>query len=167
MSSYDALSTPPPVDALHFRRACSKFATGITVVTVLGEDGLPHGMTVNSFSSVSLHPPLISVSIDRRATILHRLLGASSLAINILTEHQREISHRFAHRVEDRFDNVEWFPGELGVPVLPDVLGVLECSLWQTVEAGDHYILISEVRAVKWAEGRPLLYFDSSYQILG
>src|SRR5258707_8237396 len=111
-----------------YRRACAQFATGITVVTVVDANGHPHGMTVNSFSSVSLEPPLVLVSIDLRNAILGHFLSSSWFAINMLAEHQEEISRRFSSAAEDRFEGIAWQAGVSGAPLLDGVLGQLECS---------------------------------------
>jgi flavin reductase (DIM6/NTAB) family NADH-FMN oxidoreductase RutF len=155
-----------PVDPLLYRQTCARFATGITVVTVIDENGHPHGMTVNSFSSVSLDPPLILVSIDLRNAILGHFLSSRSFAINILAEHQQHLSARFSSPSENRFTGVEWHPGQLRVPLLHGVLGHLECAVAQTFEAGDHSVLVGEVRYAGYTEGRPLIYFGSCYERL-
>jgi flavin reductase (DIM6/NTAB) family NADH-FMN oxidoreductase RutF len=155
-----------PVDPLLYRQTCARFATGITVVTVVDENGHPHGMTVNSFSSVSLDPPLILVSIDLRNAILGHFLTSRYFAINILAEHQQHLSRRFSSTSENRFRDVDWHKGQTGVPLLDGVLGHLECAVTQTFEAGDHTVLIGEVLFAGYRQGRPLVYFGSSYQNL-
>jgi flavin reductase (DIM6/NTAB) family NADH-FMN oxidoreductase RutF len=156
-----------PVDPLLYRQTCARFTTGITVVTVLDERGHPHGMTVNSFSSVSLDPPLVLVSIDLRNAILGHFLTSRYFAINILAEHQQHLSRRFSSTSENRFLDVEWHKGETEVPLLDRVLAHLECAVAQTFEAGDHTVLLGEVLFAGYREGRPLVYFGSSYQNLG
>jgi flavin reductase (DIM6/NTAB) family NADH-FMN oxidoreductase RutF len=156
-----------PVDPTLYRQTCARFATGITVVTVIDEHGHPHGMTVNSFSSVSLDPPLVLVSIDLRNAILGHFLSSRFFAINILAEHQEHLSRRFSSASENRFSHVDWHAGASGVPLLEGVLAHLECSVSQTFEAGDHTVLVGEVRYAGYKDGRPLVYFGSSYQNLG
>jgi flavin reductase (DIM6/NTAB) family NADH-FMN oxidoreductase RutF len=155
-----------PLDSWLYRRTCAQFATGITVVTVVDSGGHPHGMTVNSFSSVSLDPPLVLVSIDLRNAILGHFLSSPWFAINILAEHQEDLSRRFSSTSENRFDDVAWRPGICGTPLLESVLAHLECSVVRTFEAGDHTILIGEVRRAGYVGGRPLVYFNSEYQNL-
>jgi flavin reductase (DIM6/NTAB) family NADH-FMN oxidoreductase RutF len=150
-----------------YRRTCSLFATGITVITTLDENGHPHGMTVNSFSSVSLDPPLVLVCIDLRNAILGHFLTSACFAVNILAEHQEEVSRRFSSASENRFHGMEWERGESGVPLLGGVLARMECALTKTFEAGDHAVLVGEVRHASWREGKPLLYFNSSYRNMG
>lgn len=155
-----------PVDPSLYRQTCARFATGITVVTVVDEAGRPHGMTVNSFSSVSLDPPLVLVSIDLRNAILGHFLSSEFFAINILAEHQEHLSRQFSSTSENRFINIDWHPGEFDVPILDGVLAHLECSVAQTFETGDHTVLVGEVRVASFTEGRPLAYFNSSYRNL-
>ena len=154
------------VDPAAFRQACGKFATGITIVTVIGPDGLPHGMTVNSFTSVSLEPPLVLVCIDRKATILPKLQSARDFGINVLAEDQQDLSTQFARRGLDRFDAVPWSAGELGVPLIDGALAHYECSVASLTEGGDHLIFIGEVQRLQCFAGRPLLYYESGYATL-
>ncbi|HEX4275060.1 MAG TPA: flavin reductase family protein [Bryobacteraceae bacterium] len=156
----------PGLETWLYRRTCAQFATGITVVTTLDSHGHPHGMTVNSFSSVSLDPPLVLVSIDLRNAILGHFISTSWFAINILAEHQEDLSRRFSSTSENRFVDVDWHPGASGTPLLDGVLAQLECSVVKTFEGGDHTILIGEVRGASYREGRPLVFFDSRYRNL-
>jgi flavin reductase (DIM6/NTAB) family NADH-FMN oxidoreductase RutF len=157
---------PGLVDSVLFRRTCAQFATGITVVTTLDSEGHPHGLTVNSFSSVSLDPPLVLVSIDLRNAILGHFISSEWFAINVLAEHQEELSRRFSSPSENRFQEVEWSMGVSGVPLLAGVLAQLECAVVHTFEAGDHTVLIGEVRGASYREGQPLVFFDSGYRKL-
>lgn len=156
----------PAIDQQHFRRACGKFATGITVVTVRDASGAPHGMTANSFTSVSLDPPLILLCVDYRARVLEHLELGTAIGVHMLSEQQQEVSARFARSGQDRFDGVEWAAGESGAPLLPGCLATLECSITKVYEGGDHAIVLAEVRRAAWEEGRPLIYFNSGYQAL-
>jgi flavin reductase (DIM6/NTAB) family NADH-FMN oxidoreductase RutF len=149
-----------------FLRACAQFATGVAITTVVDASGAPHGMTVNSFTSVSLTPPLVLVCIDHRAGIRNLLLKTEFFAINVLRENQQELSMHFARPGEDRFGAVEWFPGETGMPLIPGTLATIECAVFERIESGDHTIMIGEVVSAIRHEGRPLLYFSSSYQNL-
>ncbi len=156
-----------PIDPADFRRACGKFATGIAVLTARDRQGAPYGMTANSFTSVSLDPPLVLVCVDFRSRILEHLREGAAFAVNVLREDQEEISVRFAQSVDDRFDGVEWREGEKSAaPLLAAVLATIECVASRLVEAGDHAIVIGEVQRAAWGEGRPLLYFSSAYRKL-
>jgi flavin reductase (DIM6/NTAB) family NADH-FMN oxidoreductase RutF len=152
------------LDSDIFRRTCARFATGIAIATVTGSDGSPYGLTVNSFSSVSAAPPLVLVCIYYRSSVLTHFRASAWYAINVLSEHQQELSSRFAARIPDRFQNLGWRHGESGVPILGDCLATMECSVVQTVEAGDHAIFIAEVIRAESREGNPLLYFGSEYR---
>jgi len=155
------LSTP--IDSLLFRRACARFATGVTVATVCGPDGLPHGLTVNSFTSVSLAPPLVLVCIDYASTVLDLFRASQCYGVNVLDESQQGISNKFARRGHDQFNGIAWEPGATGAPLITGALARFECAVRQTVEAGDHAVFIAEVVRVEYREGRPLLYFGSGY----
>ncbi|MBI1792322.1 MAG: flavin reductase family protein [Acidobacteria bacterium] len=157
---------PSSLSPQDLRRACAQFATGITVVTVLDPEGTPHGMTANSFTSVSLDPPLVLVCVDYRTRLLGYLQPGVAFGVNVLGEDQQDLSAQFARSGQDRFNGVEWITGETGVPLFPGVLAALECMVARAVEGGDHAVLIAEVMRVSWTEGRPLLYFNSSYQAL-
>jgi flavin reductase (DIM6/NTAB) family NADH-FMN oxidoreductase RutF len=154
------------IEQHHFRRVCGKYATGITIVTILDSRGGPHGMTVNSFTSVSLAPPLVLICIDLQAAILTHFAPGKRFAINVLHEEQKDLSTCFARSGYDRFQGVKWSPGETGAPVLPEVLATLECAVTQMIEAGDHVVVIGEALRAGWRDGQPLIYFNSSYQSL-
>jgi flavin reductase (DIM6/NTAB) family NADH-FMN oxidoreductase RutF len=166
MSSNPVTAPQKGVGPEAFLRACAQFATGVAVVSVLDAAHLPHGMTVNSFTSVSLDPPLVLVCIDRKARIREHLLSSNYFAINILRDNQQALSKHFARPAEDRFGSVEWYPGKTSMPLLPGVLASLECATTDRIPVGDHTLLIGEVVAAERHEGRPLLYFSSSYQNL-
>jgi flavin reductase (DIM6/NTAB) family NADH-FMN oxidoreductase RutF len=161
-----AVPASEKIDPWLYRRTCAQFATGITVVTTLDENGHPHGMTVNSFSSVSLEPPLVLVSIDLRNAILGHFVSTSWFAINILADGQEELSRRFSSAAENRFVGLAWRAGISGVPLLDGVLGCLECYVVRRFDAGDHAILVGEVKKAEYREGKPLVFFDSAYREL-
>jgi flavin reductase (DIM6/NTAB) family NADH-FMN oxidoreductase RutF len=158
--------TSASIDTSTFRRACSKFATGITVTTLSGDDGKPHGMTINSFTSVSLRPALVLVCVDLSATMLPLLTPGRHFGINVLSAAQKDIAGQFASKVEDRFHGIPWVTGKTGVPLIRDVLASFECVVDKVVEAGDHVIVVGEVLHVDHADGQPLLYFSSGYNSL-
>lgn len=149
-----------------FRRACSRFATGVAVAAVRAPDGVPHGLTVNSFTSVSLDPPLVLICVDHEASVISCFRSGAHFAVNILSEEQKELSVRFATKGMDRFDGVVWTPGIGGAPLIPEALAHFECRKIMTVEAGDHAIFIGQVEEMGVREGRPLLYFASTYETL-
>lgn len=146
-----------------FRQACSRFATGITISTVIGEDGAPHGLTANSFTSVSMDPPLVLICIDQRANIVDPFRAAKHFGINVLESGQADLSNRFAGRDQDRFGGVSWHAGQYGVPLLDGSITQFECAVKSVIEAGDHLIFMGEVVAAEFFDGEPLLYFRSRY----
>ena len=154
---------PEPYDPAQFRRACARFATGITVSTALAADGTPHGFTANSFTSVSMEPPLVLICVDHRANVLRHFEQASHFGVNILAEDQEALSVRFAERGLDRFQGIDWRPGETGVPLLTGALARFECATRQSIPAGDHLIILGEVLHAEWENGAPLLYYASAY----
>lgn len=151
------------LDSDVFRKTCGRFATGIAIATVSGPDGLPYGLTVNSFTSVSAVPPLVLICIDYRSTILTHFRSSSSYCVNVLADTQRDLSIRFSQRTPDRFEGLAWERGPAGSPVLTGCLAAMECSVVQVVEAGDHAIFIAEVIHAQAREGKPLVYFGSDY----
>ena len=157
----------PSVNMDAFRDACALFATGVAIATVLGTDSKPHGLTVSSFTSVSLNPPRILVCIDHGCTILSHFLERSEFAINVLSDEQRDLSVKFSVKPEGRFEGTDWVSGETGVPLIHACLAHFECRVEQTIECGDHTIFIGEVLAVRAFPGQPLLYFHRNYHTLG
>ncbi len=151
------------VTAESFRSACAKFATGVAVVTTLAPSGDPHGLTINSFCSLSLDPPLVMIAIARDCVFLQHFESSGHFAVNILSEHQRDLSNRFAQLPEGRFTGVAWRSGATGSPLIEGALAVLECNTVQVFDTGDHRVLIGEAIAVEIGEGRPLVFFGSDY----
>lgn len=146
-----------------FCYACGNFPTGVTVTTVISKDGMPHGVTVSSFTSVSLDPPLVLVCIDHRSQIQDDLCVDQCFGVNILNQEQQELSRRFARNWADRFAGVEWYSGRAGVPVLNDATAVFECQIVTKVPAGDHVVIVGRVLYTSTSERLPLLYLRRSY----
>ena len=132
-------------DPRTLRDALGCFATGVTVVTCLNEEGEPAGITVNSFTSVSLDPPLLLVCLYKEAASALALTKATHFAINVLQTGQQPASITFSTRVEDRFGQMPWSCGEAGAPILKDSLGVFECENYAVYDGGDHHILVGQV----------------------
>ena len=151
------------VDASTFRKALGCFVTGVTVVTARDSGGLPHGFTANSFTSVSLDPPLVLVCVGDAVQSLEVFRACEGFAINILAESQQEISDTFATEGPDRFAEVRWRAGSRGSPILEGCVAFLECVPWRRIEAGDHMILVGRVLAFEQSVRRPLAYFRGSY----
>ena len=156
-----------PVDASEFKRACARFATGICVASVCDADGTPHGLTVSSFTSVSLAPPLILICLGHEASVISHFRAASHFAVNILAEDQRKLSERFARKGHDRFDGLSWHPGATGAPLVDGVLATIECGVHQRFTSGDHDIFVGEVLDTRVrADVRPLAYYAGHYHSL-
>ena len=153
-------------DPRTLRDALGCFATGVTVVTCL-HDGVPAGLTVNSFTSVSLDPPLLLVCIAKQAASAPALTSASHFAVNVLQTGQQPASIRFATRDEDRFGATPWACGEAGAPILEESLGVFDCERYAVYDGGDHHILVGQVVKASFdASLDPLLYFRGRYRRL-
>jgi flavin reductase (DIM6/NTAB) family NADH-FMN oxidoreductase RutF len=157
--------TATAFDARAFRRACSQFLTGVTIVTTRDEVGTPQGVTVNSFTSVSLDPPLVLVGLDKRLGSYGAFRDAGQLAIHVLPTDSAHLSARFARRGADKFGGLAWRVGRANVPILADYLALFECSVLQAVDAGDHTLLINQVDAldVRGADLLPLGFFRGEY----
>lgn len=154
-------------DARTFRDALGCFATGVTIVTAMGEDGLPIGLTANSFTSVSLDPPLLLVCIANNAGSAAVLESAGRFAVNVLQIGQQPTSNRFASKAEDRFGATPWEVGEFGTPVLTGSLASFECARHAVHEGGDHFLLVGRVLKARFEPRRdPLLYFRGKYRRL-
>jgi flavin reductase (DIM6/NTAB) family NADH-FMN oxidoreductase RutF len=154
-------------DPRTLRAALGCFATGVTVVTCLTDSGVPAGLTVNSFTSVSLDPPLLLVCLAKQAVSAAPLVAAASFAINVLQTGQQPASIRFSTRDEDRFGATPWTQGEGGAPILEESLGVFECERYAVYDGGDHHILVGRVVKASFDAGLdPLLYFRGRYRRL-
>ena len=157
LAAVDPMALPPDVRPLRDRHHRS---------TAVDSNGHPHGMTVNSFSSVSLDPPLVLVSIDLRNAILGHFLSSSWFAINILAEASGRLSRPFsAPRRTGSMGRLA--RGRIGVPAARWRAGPSGMRGGPDVRSGDHTVLMGEVRLAGYAEGRPLVYFDSSYRMIG
>lgn len=148
-----------------FRRTLAMFATGVAVITAPRTDGPPIGITVASFNSVSLAPPLILFSVDRRCLSLDDLCAAGRYTVNVLDESQRETSNRFAAARGNKWEGVT-FEGE-GVCRLPGALAAFECAPYARHDGGDHVIFVGRVvRHTARHDGRPLIFFGGQYRSL-
>jgi flavin reductase (DIM6/NTAB) family NADH-FMN oxidoreductase RutF len=153
-----------PVSPNEFRQALSRFASGITVVSVRDSDGKLHGITVSAFCSVSLNPPLVLVCIEKTTGSNRALLNSGAFTVNILSEHQSHLSEHFASLTPDKFDHVDYETGTNGLPVLKDIAASLECRVTAEYEAGDHTIFIGEVEKIEVNEAPPLVYLHGDYR---
>ena len=147
-----------------FRNALGRFATGITVITA-SNNGQVYGMTANAFMSVSLDPPLVLVSVDKKAHMHEVLLQTDRYGVSILAEHQEKLSNHFAGRVVDgvAFEFIE----KDGMMLLNDAVAHLVTTIINAQPAGDHTLFLAQVEFLEWQHGRPLLYYAGQYERLG
>ena len=147
-----------------FRNCLGKFTTGVTVITCADDDGRPYGITVNSFSSVSLSPRLILWNIAKVSNSLDAFLGAEHFAINILARDQEHLSAHFAKSDHSIFDGIEYQRSQHDVPLIPHSLACFECRTYQIHECGDHHIIIGEVERFESRDAEPLVFFGGKYR---
>ncbi len=159
-----------PLPSFEFRRALGHFATGVTVITVERTPGDVHGMTANSFASVSLDPPLVSVCVDHRARLLPLLKEKQRFGVNVLKQDQQALSEFFASIEQNEIVrkrlaiSFEWTKEK--IPLLENALCQLSCKLSGLHVAGDHTIVIAEVESAKLSEGEPLLFYRGQYHCI-
>jgi len=149
------------VDDALFKLAMSHFASGVTVVTT-EHDGKPYGMTVASFASLSLHPPLVLVCIEKAVKTHDAIAASGKFGVSILKSDQSDVSGRFASKSDDKFSGVNLVSGS--VPLIAGALTTLECTLANQLPGGDHSIFVGEVVAVTTSEGAPLVYYRAAYR---
>lgn len=149
--------------SLALRRAFGKFATGVAIVTTTDPENNPIGLTINSFSSVSLEPPLVLWSLGNRSQNLELFRNSSHFAINILASDQQEISDKFAKPSEDRFADISWFRGIAELPVIRNTIATFECRRTMTIEMGDHVVFFGAVEDCEQCDLEPLLFFSGQY----
>ncbi len=154
-------------DSRDLRRAFGTFATGITIVTTIDAGGRPCGFTANSFSSVSIEPPLLLVNIAKSAYGCKVFTGSNGFAVNILALDQRDLSNRFAAAGSDKFAGIEWHTAATGSPLLEGVVAWFDCMHHRQVDAGDHVILIGEIRQYSYNTDAPLGFCRGAYISFG
>lgn len=159
------------IDLRQFRDALGCFATGITVITALDQEGGPVGLTANSFTSLSLDPPLVLFCIDRGIKSFDALHSNRHFAVNILREDQETLSRKFAKSGPDKWSGVTFESWETGCPILGGCIANLECDVESLFEGGDHVIVVGRVRRMQFdSDGsgcRPLLYYRGRYVGVG
>ena len=148
---------------VELRKALGQFATGVTVVTTRAADGSPFGLTVNSFTSVSLDPPLLLWCLGRSSLNFDVFRLAEQQLINVLAANQIDIAQRFATRGADRFAGVPWSPTDAGLPRLDGCSAWIECGVRSRYEEGDHLILVCRIESFEVVRGKPLIFHDSRY----
>jgi flavin reductase (DIM6/NTAB) family NADH-FMN oxidoreductase RutF len=156
------------LDSKEFRFALGNFPTGVTIITSVTENGERLGKTINSFSSVSLDPPLILFSLDRAASSIDAYLKVDFFAVNVLSVDQQSLSSQFGGALDAKWDGVPHETWETGAPILSGALASFDCRIWNTYDGGDHVIFIGEVlRMSHDAAAEPLIFFRGRYGALG
>ena len=166
MSSEGVVSRMAPVSPETFRHACGRFATGVAIAAVMDESGVPHGLTVSSFASVSLEPPLVLICLGHAVTNIEEFRRSRYFSLSFLRQEQLHLSNHFAQKGYDRFTGVPWCAGDSGAPLILGALGALECALYQRFTSGDHDIFVGEVLRAQATEGSPLIHFAGRYRKL-
>lgn len=151
------------IDSREFRNALGQFATGVTVITTRDAEGQPVGMTANSFSSLSLEPPLVLWSIAKTSSNYAVFAEANHFAIHVLSAEQQSLSGQFARKDIDRFDGIEFETNDSGTPLLAEFLSRFECTTEHRYDGGDHLILVGRVQDLATGDGDPLLFFRGNF----
>ncbi|MBI3783081.1 MAG: flavin reductase family protein [Deltaproteobacteria bacterium] len=152
-----------PIDKQTFRRVLGSFAAGVTVVTTLGEDGQPYGLTATAFTSVSLEPPLVLVCVDKRSESHVHCHASKVFAVNFLSRDQEDLSRRFAVSGGDKFGDLPTHRSATGAPLLHGSAGYVDCCAINVIDAGDHTVFIGQVESADCSDAPPLLYFRGAY----
>jgi flavin reductase (DIM6/NTAB) family NADH-FMN oxidoreductase RutF len=162
------MSAAPLFDAEAFRAALSQFATGVTIITTLSEDGEPVGLTANSFNSVSLDPPLVLWSLGLAASSMPAFQTSSHYAVNVLSSDQLSLSRRFSRRslaAPERFREIAWRQGQSGVPLLDGSCAWFECANRSRYQEGDHVIFVGAVEHFGFRADEPLIFQNGTYHM--
>ncbi|MEV0847811.1 flavin reductase family protein [Streptomyces sp. NPDC049954] len=153
-------------DGRQFRNALGHFASGVTIVTAATREGAV-GFTCQSFTSLSLEPPMVALAPGKSSTSWPRIREAGSFCVNVLADTQEDLCRAFAASGTDKFAGVTWTPGPSGAPRLPGALAHIECALTEAYDAGDHELVIGAVRDIETHHGQPLLFYRGGFNRLG
>lgn len=156
-----------PIEKNQLRQVMGHFATGVTIITTLNKAGQMHGLTANAFTSVSLEPPLLLISVDKKAESWPAFEESRVFTVNILADDQEGLSRKFAVSGGNKFEGVAYRLGANGAPILDGALAFIECTLYAAYEGGDHSIYLGEIQQAEIREGKPLLFFRGGYRALG
>jgi flavin reductase (DIM6/NTAB) family NADH-FMN oxidoreductase RutF len=152
-----------PIDPRDFRTALGSYATGVTIITAVGSDGKPYGITCNSFASVSLNPPLVLWSLVLYSSSFSAFQDATHFAVNVLGVSQQALAHKFAKSSDEKFVGVEWTPGLGGAPLLTKSVANFQCRSVNRYYGGDHVIFLGAVEAYSYNGSEPLLFAQGRY----
>jgi flavin reductase ActVB len=152
-----------PIDQGSFRQAMTRFPSGVTIVTMVDDSNQRWGFTASAFTSLSLAPPLVLVCLDRAANCYSSFCDTERFAINILGADHEALARRFATKGIDKFEGVDFQPGEFQLPLLSDAVVTLECQRSALMPGGDHVILIGEPLSIRLGNGTPAVLFDRRF----
>lgn len=155
-----------PIERNELRRVMGHFATGVTIITTVSKDGVPFGLTANAFTSVSLDPPLLLISVDKKAESWPHFEQSKVFTVNILGEEQEGLSRKFAVSGGDKFQGVAHRMGANGVPILEGSLAYLECKLYAVYDGGDHTLFLGEIEEAETRDVKPLVFYRGGYRSL-
>ncbi|HVC45576.1 MAG TPA: flavin reductase family protein [Candidatus Binataceae bacterium] len=156
-----------PIEKNELRRVMGHFATGVTIITTVNKEGQIHGFTANAFTSVSLEPPLLLISVDKKAESWPAFEESRIFTVNILADTQEALSRKFAVSGGNKFEGVAYRIGANRAPLLEGALAFIECTLWAVYDGGDHTVFLGEIQQAEVREERPLLFFRGGYRALG
>jgi flavin reductase (DIM6/NTAB) family NADH-FMN oxidoreductase RutF len=163
LSEAESAEALMPPDEASFRTVLGHFATGVTIITAMS-DGEPVGVSANSFTSVSLNPPLVLFCASKESTTWPKIEAARKFTVNILNEHQEDVCRVFATRGADRFSRIGWHPSANGSPILHDALAYVDCTIQSQHDGGDHLIVVGSVHELGiLADSGPLIFYRGGY----
>jgi len=153
----------PNIDSALLRQTLGCYPTGVVVAATRGDADAPVGLTINSFSSVSLDPPLVLWSIALNAPSLGAFRAHPGFTLNILSKEQESLGMQFARSSENKFEGVDWHPGYEGTPIISNALAVLQCRTYRRYEGGDHEIYVGEVMKIDFTDKKPLVFHRGQF----
>jgi flavin reductase (DIM6/NTAB) family NADH-FMN oxidoreductase RutF len=156
-----------PIDKNQLRQVMGHFATGVTIITTFNKDGQMHGLTANAFTSVSLEPPLLLISVDKKAESYPAFEESKVFTVNILADEQEALSRKFAVSGGNKFEGVAYRRGANGTAILDGTLAHIECTLYAAYEGGDHSLYLGEIQEAEVREGKPLVFYRGGYRAIG
>jgi flavin reductase (DIM6/NTAB) family NADH-FMN oxidoreductase RutF len=155
------------IDKNQLRQVMGHFATGVTIITTFNKDGQMHGLTANAFTSVSLEPPLLLISVDKKAESYPAFGESKVFTVNILADEQEALSRKFAVSGGNKFEGVAYRRGANGAAILDGTLAHIECTLYAAYEGGDHSLYLGEIQEAEVREGKPLVFYRGGYRAIG
>jgi len=167
MNAHSVTVEEQPISPRALRDVLGQFATGVTVISTLGDNDAPVGLTANSFASVSLDPPLVAWSLSRQAPSYSAFQNHKAFAINILCDQSMDLALKFARPAPDKFADVDWFGGVDGVPLLRVAATTIECQTESRIPAGDHEIYVGRVINFHQTDKPPLVFYKGKFTSLG